>query len=209
MGRELSDLDFAAYRRDRPRIENLFISLGYVPYITALVETQGLIPDRAFFHDQHNNRIVDVFFDRLEMCHTLEFKGRLEEDFPTIPLADLLLEKLQIVKLNVKDVKDVVLLLLEHTVGDSEVETINSGYIGELLAKDWGFYFTVMTNLQRLATAVGSLQPLTEDQRSTIRSRIQELGEKIEAYPKTMQWKIRARVGTRRRWYRDVEEVVR
>ena len=37
------------------------------------------------------------------MCHDIPFKDRLEIDYPTIPLAELLLEKMQIVQINEKD----------------------------------------------------------------------------------------------------------
>jgi hypothetical protein len=39
-----------------------------------------------------------------------------------------------------------------------------------------------------------------------IRSRIDELLRAIEDAPKTFGWKMRAKVGTRRRWYQEVSE---
>jgi hypothetical protein len=210
MGRELSDLDFAGYSKDRSRIEALLGNdLGYQVHASALAETQGLLPDRTFFYDVRNKRVVDVFFDRLEMCHTIDFKGRLEKDYPTIPLADLLLEKLQIVKLNTKDIKDSVILLMEHPVGDSDKETVNSNYIAQLMARDWGFYHTVTTNLGKIGSYLATVEQLSEDQRSLVSSRIRELTIAIEQHPKTFQWKARARIGTKKKWYNDVEEVVR
>jgi len=209
MGRELSDLDFAGYSKDRSRIEGVLESLGYQVHASALLETQGLAPNRAFFYDARNRRVVDVFFDRLEMCHTIEFRGRLEKDYPTIPLADLLLEKLQIVKLNSKDIKDTIILLLEHPVGDSEKETVNCQYIAKLMAADWGFYYTATTNLRKIDTALATVPQLSDDQRKLIGSRIGELTKTIEQHPKGLQWRARARIGTKRKWYNDVEEVVR
>jgi hypothetical protein len=209
MGRTLSDLDFAGYRKDRSQIESLLENLGYQVHASALVVTQGLLPDRAFYYDTRNKRIVDAFFDHLEMCHTIEFRGRLEVDYPTIPLADLLLEKLQIVKLNIKDMKDAILLLLEHPVGDSDKETVNSHYIAKLMAADWGFYYTATTNLGKISSYLATVLQLSQEQRSLVASRVKELISAIENNPKTFQWKARARIGTRRKWYNDVEEVVR
>lgn len=209
MGRELSDLDFAGYGKERGSLEGMLESVGYQAHASALVETQGLLQDRAIFYDARNKRVLDVFFDRLEMCHTIEFSGRLEEDYPTIPLADLLLEKLQIIRLTMKDIKDTIILLLEHPIGSSDKETVNSHYIGRLMAEDWGFYYTATTNLARIASALANTQQLTEDQRGTVTSRIKELTDAIEQYPKTFQWKMRARIGTKKKWYNEVEEVVR
>jgi hypothetical protein len=42
--------------------------------------------------------------------HVVKFQNRLHVDSPTIPLAELALEKLQIVHLNEKDVKDMLML---------------------------------------------------------------------------------------------------
>jgi len=209
MGRELSDLDFAGYGKERRKVENLLGEIGYEAHASALVETQGLLADRAIFYDPRNKRTVDVFFDRLEMCHTINFNGRLEQDYPTIPLADLLLEKLQIVRLTSKDIIDTILLLLEHPIGTSDKETVNSQYVAQLMAEDWGFYYTVTTNLGKVVSALGSTQQLAEDQKGIVASRIKEITDVIEKYPKTFQWKMRARIGTKKKWYNEVEEVVR
>jgi hypothetical protein len=53
------------------------------------------------------------------MNHIIEFKDRLEKDYPTIPLEELMLEKLQIVKINEKDIKDLIVLILEHEIGEN------------------------------------------------------------------------------------------
>ena len=209
MGRELSDLDFAGYGKDRPRIERLFEELGYETHASALAETQGLTPDRCFLYDVVNKRIVDVFFDHLEMCHTIDFSGRLEQDYPTIPLADLLLEKLQIIRLNSKDIKDTVILLLEHPVGNSDKETVNAQYIAKLMSVNWGFYYTVVANLGKIRSTLTMFEQLSADQHKLVDSRIQELLDDIEKHPKSIQWKARAKIGTKKKWYNDVEEVVR
>jgi hypothetical protein len=162
---------------------------------------------RQQYSDPANRRMADVFFDQLEMCHTLNFRGRLEFDSPTITLADFLLEKMQIVELNEKDKIDTVVLLREHAIGDSDNETINAQYISRLLAKDWGFYYTVTTNLGKIKDYARS--SMTEEHSRDVAAKTDRLVERIESEPKTTGWKMRARVGTKRKWYRDVEEVVR
>jgi hypothetical protein len=50
---------------------------------------------------------------------------------------------------------------------------------------------------------------LDETQAQTIRERLAAIQEAMDAAPKTMAWKVRAKIGTRVRWYEEVEEVQR
>ena len=79
---------------------------------------------------------MDVFYDKLDFCHVIRWDGRLEVDSPTIPLAELLLEKMQIVKINEQDVVDTFMLLLEHPLGHTDAETINLARMARLCADD-------------------------------------------------------------------------
>jgi len=202
--RELTDIDFMTYGRHKGALTQLFAGLGYIPderfnaYFGAT---------RQQFKDLDHNRIADVFFDRLEMSHTLDFKGRLELDSPTITLADFLLEKMQIVQLNEKDKIDTVVLLREHQIGDTEPETVNAKYISKLLAKDWGFYYTVTTNLVKVKDYANTF--LHGDDSQDVAAKVDEILARIEREPKTTGWKMRARIGTKKKWYADIEEVVR
>ena len=95
--------------------------------------------------------MIEVFFDKLEMNHTISFNKRLEADSPTLPLSELLLQKTQIVKINEKDIKDIIVLLRAHDVGKRDNETINLEALAQAgLISDWGFYYTVTTNLQKV-----------------------------------------------------------
>jgi hypothetical protein len=124
-------------------------------------------------------------------------------------LADLILEKTQIVKINEKDIKDVIILLREHDISDSENDIINGKYIAELLAKDWGFYHTVTTNLKLIKDQFLEKWKhiLSTEDRTNIATKINTLVDKIEREPKSIGWKIRASAGTKKKWYRDVEEI--
>jgi hypothetical protein len=141
------------------------------------------------------------------MCHDIDFKGRLELDHPTIPLAEMLLEKLQIVQINEKDVKDVIILLREHEIGDKDEETINAKYIAKLLADDWGFYYTVTTNLNKIKNLLDDYNELVENDKKLVESRIDNLLNIVEQKPKSLGWKMRAKIGTKKQWYRVVEEI--
>jgi hypothetical protein len=210
MHRALTDLDFAAYYKQEKAIDKFFLGdMGYVSQTAAL--TPGLMLGRKIYHDPEGKRPhVDIFFDKLNMCHVVSWeKGRLEIDKPTICLADLMLEKLQIVHLNEKDVIDVMMLLREHEVGNSDNEVVNAGYIGKIMAKDWGFCYTSTTNLNKIKSLLPEYDALSADDRDVISARIDELLAIIEMEPKSIGWKLRARVGTKKQWYNDVEEVER
>jgi hypothetical protein len=202
--RILTDLDFVTYGRFGSLIKPIFIELGYTPddRFNAYFGR-----GRQQYVDSENNRMADVFLDRLEMNHTVDFKDRLELDSPTISLADFLLEKMQIVRLNEKDVIDTALLLREHKVGNVNDETIDAGYIAKTLARDWGFYHTVRSNLTKVRKY--TLSNLSEEDDKDINSKIDQLLASIENEPKNSKWKFRARVGTRKKWYNEVADVVR
>lgn len=208
MGRELSDIDFFSYSRFKSDIKEFFEGVGYKPreYISRYWERARSL--RQIYDDEKNKRVVDVFFDELSMCHTINFDGRLELDYPTITLSDILLEKMQIIKLNEKDIQDTIVLLREHEVGEKDEEIVNGKYIAKLLAGNWGFYYTVTTNLNRVKELSKKYEALTEEDCDDVSMKVDELLRFIQKEPKSLNWKIRQKVGTRKKWYADVEEVV-
>ena len=150
---------------------------------------------------------VDVFFDKLLVAnHPLDFRGRLELDSTTISPTDLLLQKLQIVNISDKDVKDAIVLLVAHGLVETDAtDTINGAYIARLLSRDWGFWYTVTTNLTGLKELLPQMEALTDDERHHIGEQVDGLLAHIEAAPKTLSWKARAKIGPRVRWYEPVE----
>jgi hypothetical protein len=201
MNRELTDLDFIGYRKQRSNIIKMFKELGY-----ALDKDMLILAERLKFHSPSSGPDIDVFLDELKMCHTIVFNDRLKLDSPTIPLIDLLLEKMQIVQINEKDIKDTMVLLREHAIGNGEPETIDSEYLSKLLSSDWGFYYTVTTNLKKIAEFLPTYTALSEEDRKDVSSKVSTLLDKIESAPKSTKWKMRAAIGTKRKWYEDVEE---
>jgi len=202
------DMDFVSYSKYRPLTRQLMKDMGYTPYIT-LAMTSGAGRHRQIFNDAEGNKAVDVFLDMLPMCHVIDFEGRLEIDHPTIPLAELFLQKAQIIEMNEKDWQDLCILLREHDVADNDKDAINLSYVAKTLANDWGFYHTVTTNLRKLGEYVTECPGLSVDDRTVIKSRANSISEAIEKQEKSLRWKMRAKIGTTRKWYNVVEEVQR
>jgi len=202
------DMDFVSYSKYRPLTRQFMKDMGYTPYVT-LAMTSGVGRHRQIFNDAEGNKAIDVFLDILPMCHVIDFRGRLEVDHPTVPPAELFLLKAQICEMNEKDWQDMCILLREHAVGSSDKDTINLDVVSKTLADDWGFYYTVTTNLKKLREYTGQCPGLSSDDCSNIEGKIDLMSDAIEKEPKTLKWKMRARVGTARKWYNVVEEVQR
>jgi hypothetical protein len=203
--RFFTDIDFMAYIQQKSGIEKMFTDMGYIddPRIKTL---PGL--KRSIFFSRNQPWHSDVFYDTLDFCHEINFRGRLELDYPTISLVDLLLEKMQIIKLNEKDVIDTLMLLREHDVGDHNDEMINVNYLARLCKADWGLWKTVTMNLAKVDNLAGDYEVLTAADRQIIRDRLNRAKLRIEQEPPSLRWTLRSRIGERIKWYRDVDEVM-
>lgn len=198
LGRTPKDLDFASTSKDREALIALFRQAGY----QADAEFNALHgKTRLFFWDADNSRQADLFLDRVSMCHSLDLAGRLDEHPATLSVSDLLLLKLQVFETNDRDYKDALSLLLDHADGG-----IDSEYIAGLLAADWGWWRTATMVLERLDRYARELDDF--DRKNDVHYRIRDLLGAIEAEPKSMRWKMRARIGDRARWYDLPEETV-
>lgn len=204
MGRAYTDIDFAGYGRQAADIRQMLAELGYVENREVFVVSEG---GRAIFENPSNKLHVDVFYEKLDFCHVIPWDGRLEVDSPTIPLAELMLEKMQIVRINEKDVIDTIMLLLEHDLGDVDHETINLGRIAGLCGQDWGLWRTVTMNLEKVRRLAQAYTQLSEVNKATVAARLDGIARRIEAEPKGLAWRLRARVGDRVKWYKDVDDV--
>ncbi len=204
MGRAYTDIDFAAYSRQTKQIQGLMTRLGYKENQEVFIVSGG---QRAIHENPASGLHLDVFYEKLDFCHAIYWAGRLEVDTPTIPLAELLLEKMQIVQINEKDVIDTIMLLLEHTLGDNDKEVINIKRIAEICGNDWGFWRTVTMNLEKVRVLAHGYSQLTGEQKSRVELQVNEAMARIEKEPKSLAWRLRARVGDRVKWYKDVEEV--
>lgn len=161
---------------------------------------------RLVFYDLANGRHVDVFVGKFRMCHQIPIADRLELEDTTVPLAELLLTKLQIVELNHKDLIDIWAIVHEHDVAEHDDDAINAARIAELLAADWGLWRTSRQTVEAARTRLSESE-LPEDDRSLIDERLQRLWVRVEAQPKGLRWRSRAKVGDRAKWYEEPEEI--
>jgi hypothetical protein len=200
------DVDLFGYVRQHREIDALFKSLSFaVDPSLALSHEYGL--QRLIYYDPADHTKVEVFLDVLRMSHSLDFRGRLEKDFPTLSVADMLLAKLQIFRITEKDIKDILALLGAHELATSGRENIEVPRLLGLIRQDWGLYYTARKNFRLVQEMLSGYDMLAAEQRAVIADRLRTLEERIEAEPKTLQWRMRAAVGTRVRWYEEVGDV--
>jgi len=207
--RERRDIDLATRARDRPGLTELMTSSGYLAdrQYNALYGHKQL-----YFVDEARGRPVDVVVDRLEMSHTFDFRDRLEASTPTLPLAELLLSKLQVAHINRKDILDAAALLSEYPLGAGDDATINLDRIRALTSTDWGWWRTLTGNIERIRRYLADeLQPgeleFGRPARFAAASQLDALRRAVDDAPKSTRWKLRARVGERVQWYEEPEEV--
>jgi hypothetical protein len=202
--REHSDIDLFGLSEQHNDILAIFRQLGYSPNIefnTWYGQTR-----LQFLREEHQKN-VDVFLDRFEMEHTLNFRSRLWLDDLTIPITDLLLTKLQIERFEAKDFKDVVVILEDHELGHSDdKETINLDYLGNLCSRDWCLYRSVMGNIDRIKEFIGQDAPgITRPEDLT--QKVEIIRESLITTRKQPRWKARSIIGEKANWYNEVEVV--
>jgi hypothetical protein len=197
--REYKDLDFATSKKSSGDLQKLLRDIGYEPHL-GFNAMNGR--ERLLFYDNPNGRQVDIFVSSFRMCHEIPLEKRLTVDDDTVPLAELLLTKLQIIELNEKDVRDTVALLLEHEATDDD-RGVNATQVASLCADDWGLWRTISHNLERVREQVVHY----DVDREAVSDRVSLLLERIETAPKSRSWRLRAKIGERKRWYELPEEV--
>lgn len=218
LGKEeiFTDIDLLAYSKEAAKIRKLMENiLGYkIPGYFLLMHGR----DRLLYYHPEGLYHVDIFFDKLQFSHDIYFgsdpnKGRLKLDYPTIPLSDLLLEKLQIHEINEKDIKDIIVLLRAHEIGyKDEKEIINAKYLAKSLANDWGFWYDVKINLDKVKKFAKDYYMnnlLTKEDLENVYEKINKIIEFIDNEPKTKEWNKRAKIGINKQWWRNVEDIVR
>ncbi|MGZ9222686.1 MAG: hypothetical protein ACXW4Q_11305, partial [Anaerolineales bacterium] len=163
---------------------------------------------RQIYLHQSSSLHIDILVGDFEMCHKLPLEERLGVDPVSIPMAELLLSKAQIVELNRKDAFDIISLLLNNDVGLENEGKIGSDRIAWLCAQDWGLHKTTSINLERVReTFLAEDLGLDSETRELVLSRIRRIQSAMQAEEKPVAWRLRDRVGTRVRWYSEVEEV--
>lgn len=202
--RECGDIDIVIARRASGSLVGLMEANGYVEDV-AFNAMNGRT--RLVFADRSRGRDVDVFVEDFEMCHVVPL--RIDEaerrGSRTLLLSDLMLTKLQIVRLTEKDVADAVMLLMSYEVTGDDESAIDGARIASLCARDWGLWRTSTENLARLGTALDALNAPAA-WLANAKQRLNALSEQVEAEPKSTKWRVRARVGDRVRWYEEPDE---
>lgn len=205
--REYRDLDFVVAENERRKIEPFFQEMGYESNRKFNLLNGS---KRQIYLDPNSERHVDIFVGNFQMCHKLPMDGRLQLDPVTVPLVELLLSKAQIVELNHKDALDIASLLLYNETGRTDAGRINLDYLAKLCSQDWGLYKTTSINLKRVEDVVrDETLNLTDAERDLTLKRLTEIQQTFETMPKSLAWQMRDKVGTRVRWYEEVEEVDR
>src|SRR3954452_1822193 len=203
LDRAYKDLDLAAPKGGSVAADRLLRAAGYEPH-TAFNALNG--KERMLFLDPVHDRQVDVFVGAFRMCHEIALSDRLGAQDRTVPLAELLLTKLQIIELNEKDVRDTLLLVHGHEIADCDGDAINGARIAELCAGDWGLWRTITANVEKVREHAPDYD-VPAQERERIVARLQQVLDRIEAEPKSRSWKLRAKIGERKRWYELPEEV--
>ena len=195
--RTFTDIDYAAYGKGQGKMKGFMETLGYECDLNTLMASGktrhiyfgGAVP------------MIDVFFDKLDYCHEVAYKDRLELDEYSVSQADILLQKLQIWEINDKDLKDIEYLFVVAEVGDDDHKKINQSYVAKRFADDWGFWYTATTNLGRVKEHCDKVGALSTAQREQIKARCDQFLARIEAEPKSKGWHKRAKKGTEKIWY--------
>jgi hypothetical protein len=211
--RDHLDLDFVGLRHQIRPVVEVFEQLGYKERIHVRQATQAAQAQfvRDCVHDgdgarrAHAEDHVDVFFDRFKLDHSVDLRRRLGLHPYAVPLSDALLTKLQMHAPEPRDVRDALLLLAVAGAEGDGPGDLDLAYVGGLCARDWGLFYDVALNLQRCAEALDEAG-LSDGERGRVAGLLARLTGAIDAAPKAVAWRLRAGVGTRRRWWDVVEE---
>ncbi len=218
--KKFTDIDVVAYKKQLKSLRKVLENdLGFIVdrMMLQYLRDRG----RLIYYEKNNTYHVDVFFDKLEFSHKVHFgkdpeMGRLHLDSPTIPLADIVLQKTQIHRINEKDIKDLIILLRAHdlieTDNTDETNLINIKYIAEVLANDWGFWKDATENLDKVkkfSERYWKEELISQEDMTDVLNKVNTILEIIKNEPKTKNWQKRAKKGENKQWWKDVEEVER
>ena len=203
LARSYADIDLICARKTGRETARFLVAAGYEPNERFNAMNGS---ERMIFYDPSSPRHIDLFVGGFRMCHALPLADRLELDSPTLPPAELLLTKLQVVQLNSKDAHDIIALLLDHEVTEDDDDAVNAAYVAQLLAGDWGLWRTSRGSLERTRDVVAT-SGLSEGEQARVLDRSERLWQRVESEPKGLRWRSRARVGDAKRWYDEPDEI--
>ena len=200
-GRSYRDIDAYIPAKSQTAISKYLVQAGYV----ADKEFNLLNGDtRLLFHDQAYQRQLDIFVGEFSMCHRIPLS--LNAHPYTVALAELLLTKLQIIKLNPKDAHDGCALLRSLQLGTSPAQASTRQRLAQLCGNDWGLWRTLTLNLERCVQYTTTHCP---EYTTDVSREATALLSMLDAAPKSLAYKMRATLGDKVKWYEEPEEVDR
>jgi hypothetical protein len=214
--RDYSDIDLIGLRRQYKEIPGLFADLGFKENLHVRQATLNKQlqfyrecdhPDADLHYFIHPDDHVDVFLDAFRMDHEVPLSGRLEIEDYTISLSDVLLTKLQAAHIDDKDERDVISLMSQSPLGETDERgALNAAYIARMCAGEWGLYHDVLAGVVHMREVLAGRDDLDPALAERVRSSLDRLEAAVEAEPKPAKWRLRAKVGTHRQWHEPVEE---
>jgi Fic family protein len=220
MDREYSDIDVVGLSSQYKDLHPVFAGLGYAEnrYVTQATDADQLqyvkaetlvAPSQQSGDTPAEPPIVDhvdIFLDVMRMDHDVEIRERLDIDDYAISPVDALIAKLQIGKINQKDVHDVIALLKDVPLYDVDGgATIDIAYLADTCSRDWGLYHDITANLDVVLAMVDDYGLASADL-DRVCERLAAIKESVEDESKPIGWRLRARVGERVAWRREVED---
>jgi Fic family protein len=226
MDREYSDIDVVGLSEQKKEIHALFEELDWAEnrYVTQSTDSsqlqyiklealEGMKAEAeaaaAGVRSTYEPPLVDhidIFLDIMRMDHDIDVQERLEIDDYAISPADAFIAKMQIGKINQKDVHDVVALVKDMPLRDVDDDaSIDLVHIADVCSRDWGLYQDITTNLD-IALAMVDDYGLTEAQQDRVYARLAAIKESVENASKSFRWRLRATVGGRVAWRREIED---
>jgi len=151
---------------------------------------------------------LHLFVGNFVFSHFLSYKHRLLGDWPTLPLAELLLTKLQIHEAEEKDREDILMLVAEHGFGESSIDQIDLRRVLATCCNDWGLWCNCVSNLDAVTVMLKDASYLPERDRQIAESRLVDLKKNLKESPKSVRWRTRAALaclGWKKCW-NDVED---
>ncbi len=185
--REYADVDFVAVRRDFDALAALFAAMGW--------ELRGKAERRWTFEKEGIG--ADLYDARYRDDHRIDFTARLALAAPTLPLADLLLLKLERKQMGEKDIKDAIALLLDHRVARGEAEglalsavegQIDHLYIARATRGDWSLWTTVYDNTIALENILEKY--LESEEAQLVWRRIELIQGDMDLQRKSLAWML-------------------
>ena len=212
--RPYRDIDLAGLGREVKATTAVLVGLGWQENRQVAMATAGR--KRQFFREcrhgsraerAHDDDRIDLYVDAFRLHHSIDLRRRLQLEPYTVSTSDVLLVKLQRTTLNDDDLRDIVTVVKDAVeLGEDDARgALNLGYLSRLCAADWGLHHDVVRNLAHCRRALGTFG-LDEPETARLGRRLDSLEAAVEAAPKTLRWRLRARLGEHLAWHEPVDD---